>query len=112
MALFLVTFVRKNAVCILSLKVKTESISLPSPNAAAVELAVMLPQPKHAAAHSGEGQNKQASGEDWQDEKWRTMIMSLEKESHIPAILAREPSSWLCHSMLNTVWTQRPSGLF
>lgn len=50
--------------CILWLKVKTESISLPSPspNPAAVESAVLLSQPKHATAHSGEGQNKQASG--------------------------------------------------
>lgn len=66
MALFLVTFGRKNPMCILWLQVKTESISLPStsPNPAAVESAVLLSQLKRAAAYSGEGQNKLASGEE------------------------------------------------
>lgn len=58
MALFLVTFGRKNPMCNLWLKVKTESISFPSPNPAAVESAVLLSQLKRAAAYSGEGQNK------------------------------------------------------
>lgn len=86
MALFLVTFGRKNPMCILWLKVKTESISLPSPspNPAAVESAVLLSQFKRAAAYSGEGQNKQTSGEEWLDEKWRIRTTCLKREYDTP----------------------------
>lgn len=66
MALFLVTFVRKDPVRILWFKVKTESISLSSlsPDPAVVVLPVLLSLPNHAAAHSGEGQSKQAAEAD------------------------------------------------
>lgn len=65
MALFLVTFVRKDPVCILWFKVKTESISPSlSPDPAVVVLPVLLSLPNHAAAHSGEGQSKQAAEAD------------------------------------------------
>lgn len=65
MALFLVTFVRKDPVRILWFKVKTESISPSlSPDPAVVVLPVLLSLPNHAAAHSGEGQSKQAAEAD------------------------------------------------